>query len=99
MPERSTGTNIALRIEAILNTFKLKKEQIVGATTDGGANIVLAMNIVFGAGINTKCILHYFHNMVKRLIDLFVTLKEAFALLFLFITHGRLSNLTIEAFR
>ena len=53
-----TGQNIADTISAILENWKLNKEQLVASTTDSGSNIVFAFRI-----LHSICISCFGHNL------------------------------------
>jgi hypothetical protein len=80
--------------------FKIPIPSIIGATTDGGANMVAGVRILLdGNDRNITCFLHYLHNMVMRLIKLNVAIDLVLKQVMAFASYLRMSLLTMDAFR
>lgn len=76
--------------------FNIKKEQIVCATTDGGANVVKAMCDCFGPERHQRCMCHFINIFVRKAIALFSMLVRCMKLLKLMVKFVKLSSKSMD---
>ncbi|XP_065353873.1 uncharacterized protein LOC135948493 isoform X2 [Cloeon dipterum] len=96
---RHTADEIYSQLCLIIEDFGLKTKQIVGAVTDGGANMVKAMRMLVGKDQHIVCINHTIHNIVKRSLKDSKELSSTFEKLHKLVTYFKHSTLAMDKLR
>ncbi|CAB3374447.1 Hypothetical predicted protein [Cloeon dipterum] len=96
---RHTAEEIYCQLCLIIKDFGLKIKQIVGAVTDGGANMVKAMRMLVGKDKHIVCINHTIHNVVKRSLKESKEFSSTFEKLHKLVTSFKHSTLAMDKLR
>jgi hypothetical protein len=91
-----TAENIDSLLCGIFKVFKLKKEQVICTTTDGGTNVVKAMCDSFGPERHIRCMCHNLNIFVRKSINIFELLVNAIKKIKVIVKFFKLSSKSMD---
>lgn len=76
LEERHTGENLAQKLKEICTKWNIKDDVVIAVVTDGGSNMIKAVELAFDKKRHTYCFAHLLNLLVQKSIESLPQLKS-----------------------
>ncbi|CAD7085301.1 unnamed protein product [Hermetia illucens] len=76
LEERHTGENLAQKLKEICTKWNIKDDVVIAAVTDGGSNMIKAVELAFDKKRHTYCFAHLLNLLAQKSIESLPQLKS-----------------------